>query len=94
MPNERQSHITELRKLLAWVVVAAVLMVIGALVYLSITGDLTVAMVLATIFGAFVSVLLGGGLMAAMFFSNKSGHDQQMTDATKQGHKRDIPADK
>lgn len=91
MPTERQGRLAELRKLLVWVVVAAVAMVIGALVYLSATGELTVAMVLATIFGAFVSVLLGGGLMAAMFFSDKSGHDKQMTDATRQDEKSDKP---
>ena len=89
MPNERQEALAELRKILMWIVVAAVAMVVGALIYLSATGDLTVAMVLATIFGAFVSVLLGGGLMAAMFFSDKSGHDQKMTDATKQDEKLD-----
>lgn len=89
MPTERQRHLAELRRLLVWVVIAAITMVIGALVYLSATGDLTVAMVLATIFGAFVSVLLGGGLMAAMFFSDKSGHDKQMTDATRQDEKPD-----
>ena len=89
MPNERQRHVAELRKLLIWVIAAAVVMVIGALFYLSATGDLTVAMILATVFGAFVSVLLGGGLMAAMFFSDKSGIDQQTTDATKQDEKPD-----
>ncbi|MBC7855077.1 MAG: hypothetical protein IAF94_16725 [Pirellulaceae bacterium] len=85
----RKNHIAELRRLLVWVVVAAVAMVAGALLYLSVTGDLTVAMTLATIFGAFVSVILGGGLMAAMFFSDKSGHDQNITDATKVARKED-----
>lgn len=87
--NNRQNHLKELRRLLVWVVVAAVVMVAGALLYLSVTGDLTVAMIFATIFGAFVSVLLGGGLMAAMFFSNNSGHDQNITDATKIARKAD-----
>jgi hypothetical protein len=36
-------------------------------------------MVVATILG----VLLGAGLFAAAFFSDKSGHDQNVTDATR-----------
>ena len=40
-------------------------------------------MVIATIGGVFFSVLLGCGLFAAAFFSDKSGHDQSISDATK-----------
>ncbi|MBY8822587.1 DUF1971 domain-containing protein [Sphingomonas colocasiae] len=42
-------------------------------------------MVVATIGGVFVSVLLGCGLFAAAFFSDKSGHDEQVTRATSAG---------
>jgi hypothetical protein len=41
-------------------------------------------MVVATVAGVFVSVLLGCGLFAAAFYSDKSGHDRNVTDATKQ----------
>ncbi len=67
-----------------WILVIAVLMVAGALTYLGMTGDLSVNMVIATVLGVFFSVLLGCGLFAAAFFSDKSGHDQGISDATRQ----------
>jgi hypothetical protein len=39
-------------------------------------------MIIATTLGVFFSVLLGCGLFAAAFFSDKSGHDQSVSDAT------------
>ena len=89
MAEQRQKALAEFRRVMVWVVVAAVAMVIGALAYLWSTGEVTVAMVLAMVFGVFVSVLLGGGLMAAIFFSDKSGHDQDITDATKGNTRED-----
>lgn len=89
MPDDRTKALAEFRKVLVWVAIAAVAMVAGALAYLAATGEVTLVMVLATIFGAFVSVALGGGLMAAIFFSDKSGHDRRITDATKQDKKTD-----
>ena len=69
--------------MMKWILLAAVAMVAAALLYLKATGDLTVALVIATILGVFFSVLLGCGLFAAAFFSNKSGHDREVTDATR-----------
>jgi len=87
MPTNREQAVAEFRRIIGWIIAAAIVMVIAALTYLSLTGDLTVSMVLATIGGVFVSVLLGCGLFAAAFFSDKSGIDQQVTDATKNsGH--------
>jgi hypothetical protein len=40
-------------------------------------------MVVATILGVFLSMVLGCGLFALAFFSDKSGHDDVVTDATK-----------
>jgi hypothetical protein len=57
-------------------------MVAAALLYLAATGDLTLNMVIATILGVFFSVLIGSGLMAAAYFSDKSGHDREVRDAT------------
>ena len=37
----------------------------------------------ATVIGTFFSVALGCGLFAAAFFSDKSGHDQSISDATR-----------
>lgn len=67
---------------LRWIALAGVLMVAGALWYLSLFSELNVHMVIATTLGVFISMLLGCGLFAAAFFSSKSGHDQIVTDAT------------
>jgi hypothetical protein len=40
-------------------------------------------MVVATVAGVFVSVLLGCGLFAAAFFSDKSGHDEEVSNVTR-----------
>ena len=83
MASDRQQAMAEFRRIMKWIVLIAVLMVIGALGYLASTGDLTLSLVVATVLGVFFSVLLGCGLFAAAFFSDKSGHDQSITDATK-----------
>jgi xanthine/uracil/vitamin C permease (AzgA family) len=88
MASDRQRAIAEFRRIMVWIAIVAVLMVIGALYYLHVTGDLSVNMVVATILGVFFSVLLGCGLFAAAFFSSKSGIDQDVTDATKRERDR------
>ena len=70
--------------MLLWIGLAGVVMVVGALWYISLYEPLRLHMVIATVLGVFVSVLLGSGLFAAAFFSDKSGHDQDVTDATRQ----------
>jgi hypothetical protein len=45
-------------------------------------------MVIATTLGVFFSVVLGCGLFAAAFFSDKSGVDQSISDATKDERER------
>jgi hypothetical protein len=52
------------------------------LLYLGLTGSLDANLVIATVVGVFFSVILGCGLFAAAFFSDKSGHDQSVSDAT------------
>jgi hypothetical protein len=81
--KDREAAIAEFRGIMKWILGIAVAMVIGALIYLKATGDLDLHMVVATIGGVFFSVLLGCGLFAAAFFSDKSGHDQSISDATK-----------
>ncbi|WEK44007.1 MAG: DUF1971 domain-containing protein [Candidatus Sphingomonas colombiensis] len=73
----------EFRRALKWIVAAAILMAGGALWYLSLSGPLTVHMVVATTLGVLFSVVLGCGLFAAAFFSANSGYDQTVTDATR-----------
>lgn len=83
MTSDRRQAMAEFRRIMKWIVLIAVLMVIGALSYLAATGDLSLNLVVATVLGVFFSVLLGCGLFAAAFFSDKSGHDQSIADATK-----------
>lgn len=66
-----------------WIVIAAILMVVGALAFVASQTELSVHIVVATILGVFFSVLLGTGLFALAFFSDKSGHDDKVTDAIK-----------
>lgn len=83
MTSERQQAIAEFRRILVWILIIAVAMVAVALGYLYASGDLTANMVIATTLGVFFSVVLGCGLFAAAFFSNKSGIDEQVTDSTR-----------
>ena len=89
MTTDRQRATAEFKRILAWIVLVAVLMVAGALFYLAATGDLTLHLVIATILGTFFAVLLGCGLFAAAFFSDKSGHDRSIDEATRS--ERDRP---
>jgi peptidoglycan/LPS O-acetylase OafA/YrhL len=88
MPSDRQKAIADFKRIMKWIAVIAVLMVAGALVYLYETSSLDTATVIATTFGVFFSVLLGCGLFAAAFFSDKSGYDQSVTDITKSERER------
>lgn len=88
MPTRSQKARQEFRRMMAWIVVIAVLMVIGALVFAASQTPLTVHLVIATILGVFFSVLLGTGLFALAFFSSKSGHDDNVTDATRNRDER------
>ena len=83
MQDDRARARTEFIRIMKWILVAAVLMVGAALLYLDAGGDLTLHTVIATVLGVFFSVLLGCGLFAAAFFSSKSGHDQDIADATR-----------
>ena len=83
MPDIRQKAAAEFRRMIKWIIAIAVVMAVLALVYLHLTGGLTLNLVIATVLGVFLSVLLGCGLFAASFFSDKSGHDQKVSDATR-----------
>ena len=83
MMTDRQRAANDFKRMVKWIVAVAVLMVASALTYLHLTSELSLNMAIATIFGVFFSVLLGCGLFAASFFSDKSGHDQSISDATR-----------
>jgi hypothetical protein len=81
--TDKPSAANEFRRMMKWIALVAVLMVAGALGYLALMGDLSLHAVIATVLGVFVSVLLGCGLFALAFFSDKSGHDDDVSDATR-----------
>ena len=82
--TNKSKAVAEFRRIMKWILLAALLMVAAALTYLGASGDLTLHTVIATVLGVFFSVLLGCGLFAAAFFSSKSGLDQDIADATRQ----------
>ena len=83
MPTDRQKAIAEFKRIILIIAVIAVLMVVAALTYLHFTSTLDTSMVIATTFGVFFATLLGCGLFAAAFFSDKSGHDRQVDEASR-----------
>ena len=90
MSSERKKAEAEFWRMVRWIAAIGVLMAAGAIAYLAATGELYLHLVIATVLGVFFSVLLGCGLFALSFFSDKSGHDQQVRDATsRQGEKSD-----
>ena len=64
------------KRLMLYVLAAAVVMEIVLLVYLSMTDSLTRTAVIAASIGVMVSVILGAGLMALAFLSSNSGIDE------------------
>jgi uncharacterized membrane protein YbjE (DUF340 family) len=83
MISKQQQAVADFKRIMKWIAFIAVLMVAGALTYLHFTSSLDVNTVIATTLGVFFSVLLGCGLFAAAFFSDKSGYDQNVTDVTR-----------
>jgi hypothetical protein len=65
------------KELMSWMIAAAVIAVLLALLYLKLSGvTMGLHMVIATIAGVFFSVLLGTALMGLAYFSSHSGHDE------------------
>lgn len=91
MHDGRDKAMADFWRMIRWIVVIGILMVALAVTYLAMSGDLHLHMVVATVGGVFFSVLLGCGLFAASFFSDKSGHDQSVTDATVRRDTSEIP---
>ena len=75
MSNDRARAAGEFRRMIKWVALAGAAMVVAALIYLKLVGEWSPHAVIATVLGVFFSVLLGSGLFALAFFSDKSGHD-------------------
>lgn len=80
--DQRESARADLMRMMRWIVLAGVLLTIVALWYVSLFGPLTAVTASATIGGVFLSVLVGCGLFALAFYSDKSGHDEVSRNAT------------
>lgn len=66
-------------RLMRWMVIAAMVAVAGALVYLHMVGGLvSIHMVIATVAGVGLAVLLAAALMLLVFMSAGSGHDDDV----------------
>ena len=91
MAPDNQTAIADFKRSMRWIAAAAILMVAGALSYLRLFGALNATTIVATTLGVFFSVSLGCGLFAAAFFSDKSGLDEQVTDATRREREHAQP---
>ncbi|MDE8654697.1 hypothetical protein [Novosphingobium album (ex Liu et al. 2023)] len=72
----------EFKRMIKWIAFLGLLMVIGSLLYIRAMGAWSTHAVIATVLGVFISVLLGCGLFALAFFSDKSGHDDDVSSST------------
>ena len=64
------------RNLMKWMVLASVIAVILALIYLAAGGEpMSIHLIIATAAGVGLSVLLGTALMGLVFLSHRSGAD-------------------
>jgi len=90
MADDRQAALEDFRRSVKRIAAVAVLMVVGALAYLRLFGALNATTIIATTLGVFISVMLGCGLFAAAFFSQKSGLDEEVTDATRSERERQL----
>lgn len=79
MANLKQDALRSLRKMLAAITALGILTTAGALYFLWVLGEWNIHAIVATVLGVFISMLLGCGLFALAFFSDKSGHDDEVT---------------
>lgn len=91
MPTSKPDAARDFRRMVKWIVLAGILMVIGALAYLRWMDAWSVHAVIATILGVFISTLLGCGLFALAFFSEKSGHDDDVRGTTSRRRNENEP---
>ena len=79
MANGKRGAAGDFRRMVKWIVIVAVVMVAAALGYLAVMDAISLHAVIATVLGVFLSVLLGCGLFALAFYSDKSGHDRNVS---------------
>lgn len=72
------------RKIMLWMALGGAICVGLALLVLRIwAGPMPLHMILATILGVWLTFMLGTGLMALVFLSSGTGHDEQVIDRMK-----------
>ncbi|EZP71845.1 hypothetical protein BV96_01975 [Sphingomonas paucimobilis] len=72
------------RRIMLWMALGGAACVGLALIALRLwAGPMPLHMILATIIGVWLTFMLGTGLMALVFLSSGSGHDQQVIDPMK-----------
>jgi hypothetical protein len=72
------------RKIMGWMAVAGAGCVLAALGWLAWRGSpMPIHMVIATTLGVWLTFMLGTGLMALVFLSSGTGHDEQVEDRLK-----------
>ncbi|WCT72833.1 hypothetical protein PQ455_14480 [Sphingomonas naphthae] len=81
----RTAAIARLRRVLIRIAIGGVLLAFAVLAYLGWSGPIRLHMVVAVLGGVFFSTLIGCGLFALAFFSDQSGHDAEVSDATRRG---------
>ena len=75
------------RRLMRWMVLAALATVIvGLLALYAINGPIPIHMVIAVSLGTFFSVLLASALMGLVFLSSGTGHDEAVRDHSGDKH--------
>lgn len=78
------------RRIMAWMALGGALCVALALLFLYWrAGELHIHMVIATVLGVWLTFMLGTGLMALVFLSSGTGHDEQVMDRLKD----EVPLD-
>jgi predicted anti-sigma-YlaC factor YlaD len=72
------------RRIMRWMALGGLLCVGIALLGLRLTsGPMPIHMIIATIIGVWLTFMLGTGLMALVFLSSGTGHDEQVIDRLK-----------
>lgn len=74
---DQESAKASFRRMMIWIVALAVLLMVGSVWYLTLGDDpVSPHMIAAAIIGVLLTVFIGGGLMATVFFSSNSGLDE------------------
>ncbi|CAN5231779.1 hypothetical protein BH10PSE12_BH10PSE12_35150 [soil metagenome] len=83
-PEIAQVAWARFRRIMAWMALAGGACVLIALAWLAWRGSpMPIHMIIATTLGVWLTFMLGTGLMALVFLSSGTGHDEQVEDRLK-----------